>query len=191
MRGSTKMFLFMVLHALLCVLVCVMSSGCHQLSPATKAAIQQDQDRTAISAAKAKDKGVVHDAQGAAEPARHPISAANVTVEKARKPLEVIFVVAFLIFIVSVGLLFTPLSIISKVAVPVSGVAAILALAGEITLPFFPWTVLIVVFGALVLLCYEVARHHSVGGALQAIEQDFEIPVPSATVAEAVKKAVI
>ncbi len=188
-----KRFLFTSLLSL--ILIATACVGCHSLSPAAQQTITRGHDAAAVQAAEVKDAGTVAEAKAEVSPAQHPIEAANVEIEKARVPLRFLFIASFIVLAITVGLAFTPLSAISKVAVPVAAATCALSLGGIIALPFFPWVFL----GALALVAglflYEVFVTKSIGGAVKAVEADFipetaQHPAP-VTVAQAVAKAVV
>jgi hypothetical protein len=137
------------------------TAGCWNVDPSLKAQVKLLHQKAAVAEASAE-----------ASPTKHPFAAANSTVKKLRAPLIVINLIAFVALAVSIGLLWTPLSIISKTAVPVCGAVSVLTLFGLIALPFFPWILLAAAIGAVALIVYEIIRFKSLPAALAAFEKE-------------------
>ena len=135
-------------------------SLCRGLAPhiarEAEQSIQTTQDNAAIAAANVRAQAKIKDAQAIANPIAHPIVATAQAIKKIRTPLIIINVIAFVLLGVSIGLMWTPLSLVSKTAVPVCGAVAVLSLAGVIALPFFPWIVLAAAVGAVGIIVYEI-----------------------------------
>jgi hypothetical protein len=166
----TRKLWFSLAASLSLVLVISCIAGCQ--SKATRDAIQQSQEQYQIAKAQvenddklAADKATadaqVKDAQAKANPTGHPFRAASVTANEARKPLGFIATVAFLICLGSIGLAFTPLSFISKVLVPVSGIVTFGSFVGVIVLPLFPYVVIGGGVLLLALVAYEAYRYRN------------------------------
>ena len=156
-------------------------AACSSLPKATQQTIQSGHNQAAIAAGKAQDAGTMADAKGAASPTSHPIDASDVVVKDTRASLRVVFIVSFIALLVSIGLLFTPLSLVSKIAVPVAGALAVGSLAGEIAVPFFPYILAGLGVLALALAVYEliVAK----GNVALAITDTEALIVPAKTTA--------
>lgn len=196
---GAEIVLMLAAWCILCALAMAMVfalAGCR--ASATNAAIHDLNNRTAVSVAqvtaqnkvdvaKAAAKGKLQDAQASATPVSHPIAAANQATKRLQVPLEVIATVAGIAFAVFVGLLFTPLSFVSKIGLPVAGCVAGLSYFGAIALPFFPWVLAAAAALLLGLFVYEIIRYRSLKKAVAAIESD--IGLTPATISSAVTSA--
>jgi len=103
----------------------------------------------------------------------HPFTSTNITVSRLQKPLEVVATLSFVLLAVSIGLAFTALSVISKVAVPVTGSVALLSFTGVIALPFLPWVLGGVAVLAVGLIVYEFIRYKSLKAVVVNVESLF------------------
>lgn len=103
----------------------------------------------------------------------HPFTSTNVTVKRLQRPLEEIAVISFILLAVSIGLAFTALSVISKIAVPVTGSVALLSFTGVIALPFLPWVLGGVAVLAVGLIVYEFIRYKSLKAVVANVESLF------------------
>ena len=148
------------------LIAAVCSAGCAPNQTAAK--LTSD---AAVIAAQAK----VDQAKADAAPLAHPVTSANSAVSTIRGSLLAVTIVAAVLLAVSVGLWFTPLSFVSKIAVPITSTVAVLSAAEVIALPFFPW----VLFAALAvfvgLFVYEWIRLGTPAKAIKAIEADFGV----------------
>ena len=155
------------------VAMCAMFCGLILLAAGSLAGCGSS-EATHRKATKIADTAAVADAKAEANPMAHPVRSAEVAVKKLRAPLGIICLGAFVSLAVSIGLLWTPLSVISKTAVPVCGSVTVVSLFGLIALPFFPWILLALAAGAIGLFVYEVIRARSLAGGVMAIESDLE-----------------
>jgi hypothetical protein len=100
-------------------------------------------------------------AQATTRPVAHPFAAAENTIHQLHQPLLLMNVLGILCLAISIGLLFTPISSISKIAIPVSGSVVALSLFGLIVLPFAPWIIAGVFAVALAWGGYELYEKYS------------------------------
>jgi len=129
-----------------------------------------------VDLAKAKAAAALATANASAKPVAHPIVSTNITIAKMQKPLATIAVISFILLAVSIGLAFTALSVISKIAVPVTGSVAVLSFGGVIALPFLPWVIGGASVVAVGLIVYEIIRYKgSVTSVVQAVKKDLGI----------------
>ena len=105
-------------------------------------------------------------------PVSHPIQNLNQVTVKAQQSLGKTAIVGGIVFAVGVGLLFTSLSTVSKILVPVGGAVCGLSYLGIIALPIFPWVVGGAAVLAVGLFAYEVYRAKSLKGGIEDLETD-------------------
>jgi hypothetical protein len=79
--------------------------------------------------------------------------------------LEIISVLAFVALGVFVGLLFTPLSLVSKLGIPISGSVAVISYAGILVIPFVKWILPVAIVG---LVIYELIVNDALSAGLSA-----------------------
>jgi hypothetical protein len=89
-------------------------------------------------------------------PLVHPTTAIHAATNTITVALTWINILGVVALGISVGLLFTPISTISKIAIPVSGAVVGVSLAGIITLPFAPYLLYAAVAVAASFSVYEL-----------------------------------
>ena len=127
------------------------------------------------------DKSAINDAKGSTSPDAHPLSSLNLMVKKLRAAALSLTIVFSVLVAGAIGLYFTPLSPISKIAVPVFGAVACLSFVNVIVLPFLPWLIGLAIVGAFALAVYEVYIYKGVKPAANALEAELGITSTSAS----------
>ena len=147
-----------VMTLMLLGMLALFVAGCSGATPATKASVNQIENKADIDAAAAAAKGKVADAKGEASPASHPIDAASATVGRIRRPLIFVTILAVIVLGGMIGLEFTAFSFVGQIGIPISAGVLATSFTGAIALPFLanPWFLLAVAAAIAGLIVYEI-----------------------------------
>jgi hypothetical protein len=148
--------LSMALALLAGVIAVCGASGC-AVDNANMRAIRQAKSNSAIAPASAQ-----------ANPAAQSLSASEQSIAASHHSIALLASLAAVLLLVSIGLLFTPLSTISKIIFPLAGAFVMGRLTGILSLPFFPWISLGTAVIAIGLTTYEIVRFKSLATAISA-----------------------
>lgn len=173
MTRLTSLTVLVVFFALLLALLC---GGCQpqpKQSAATKQTIDTGHQKADVAAGKIQDQAKVDAAEVQVDPAKHPWKSLGRVILVARSTLVPFAIISFLALAAAFGLTFTPLSFISKIALPIAASVFAFSFGGIIALPFLPWIVGVMLLGLIGLAVYEIIRYKNIRKAAQAIEEQF------------------